>query len=276
MNFREIFDRLLIYMRDISRRLETAKAPITYSNIAPILMHDHAIEAASCAISSHFLGNQLLTIEVMCRKIVELYFGIKYLYQADTQLRSQLFTVSELEAERNKLNYFVQNTSSAQRLAAAVRRDTTVQNIGTPQFDPNTRISEIDQILNSELQTAKAIYDASGQRSNWFSLNNGPRSIDQLSRVTGDPATYEILYRILSSAVHGSGLLRRNALHLGFADRNISTYYASTLRNLVIFLININDIVIDNELSALQDDNTRWYIESGLREYVNNQWQNVT
>src|SRR5690606_26577632 len=96
-------------------------------------------------------------------------------------------------------------------------------NLDLSVFKPKEKIKELEQMLNREpfkevndewLRTRKKMKS----RPNWHALFGGPQKIYDLAECLGQTEYYAILYKNLSSFIHGSetiGRLKKHSSGLG-------------------------------------------------------------
>jgi len=177
------------------------------------LLFRHAIELLD-SISICIEESSIEPCKFMLRGLLEVYFDIEYIFQADTNRRAMSFLVWNLNMEIKMLRKRDPNTHEWQQFSKDLSTDRIVRDPKYYQIiDANQKVSEFQKILAqpsyAEAETEYQRLIAAGNRNpNWYSLFSGPASMRDLARQVNLIGQYEILYRAWSGPIHATDIIK--------------------------------------------------------------------
>ena len=148
------------------------------------------------------------------RTLLENFLSLEYLLEEKNNERSLCFIVWNAFENRQLLLSMDGKSESYKKIQAAFKKDKFFRNqkaIVFPGID--LRIKNNEELLKLEKykSTVREYYrtkNSSNKNPNWYSLYNGPRTIEQLADRLGFNSYYEILYRGFSSSTHGTAVIQ--------------------------------------------------------------------
>lgn len=149
---------------------------------------------------------------LLLRGGLEVYFGLDYLFKADTHNRSMAFMVWNFHKKLIFYDKFDPSSQQGQQFQASLNKDEF-----KPDFSPGSNSNLQDEKMKFETLLQQPSYaDAereyqkliqSGEKNpTWFRLFNGPRNIEQLAFQLNKSVFYEFLYRQWSGPTHGTDI----------------------------------------------------------------------
>ncbi|AOM77392.1 DUF5677 domain-containing protein [Pedobacter steynii] len=152
---------------------------------------------------------------VLLRTLLENFFSLEYLLEdkAGSGQRSRDFMVWDFVERRKWVKKGDVNSPEHGRLAKKFKQDKRLYDSPVMSFPMADKICErIDKGLNGETYRETWLeYERTRKIKRktpaWYSLSNGPGSLEELAAKVGYPALYEILYRGFSSSSHGNNIV---------------------------------------------------------------------
>jgi hypothetical protein len=206
----------------------------------------------------------------LLRTELENLLYIEYLFQKDTTKRAMSFLFWDAINQHNRNSIFDSKSSRGKELKAKIKKDKLLSN-----FNPfeNSSIKEIQEqgkiLLKQEMYraTRDEYYKTKNKINkspNWYSLYNGPKSLQQLANIVGYPAIYEIFYRNYSSSTHGNDIIRGKLKWS--EDERLQVVQIRHPEDLKLVVINSYHIAIQayfvflkNRLPEKRDTFNQWY-----------------
>lgn len=151
--------------------------------------------------------------KLLLRGALEVYFGIEYLFEKDTQQRCMAFLVWHTHKKLKHYRRLDSKTQQGKQLEQAIRKDPFLADFSLPEIP-----GLIDAIGNLESLLALPLYEqAEGEyqrlanqgeeNASWYRFFGGPRKIEQLAQRLNLSSLYEILYRDWSGPTHGTDIM---------------------------------------------------------------------
>ena len=183
-------------------------------NLPPILFLKNLISTID-GISVLVANAIMEPCNVLLRTLLENFFSLEYLLEdnAGSGQRSRNFMVWDYLERRKWLKKGDVNSHEHAILIKKFKQDKRLYDSPVMTFPMADKICErIDQGLNNknnlatwkEYQRTKKVKKKAPA---WYSLFNGPGSIEELAAKVGYPALYEILYRGFSPSSHGNNIV---------------------------------------------------------------------
>lgn len=153
-------------------------------------------------------------IKPLLRSMLELKFNIEYMLLEEDKKGIIAYQVSHAQ---NKINNWKMVDPSTQQ-GKEFAKKTKGMNIDLFTFNPEERIQELEQMLNKE--PFKEVYEEWKRtkkqikgKPNWHALFDGPKKISDLAEHLGQEAFYAVIYKNLSSFIHGNATVGRLKQH---------------------------------------------------------------
>jgi hypothetical protein len=144
----------------------------------------------------------------LLRSAFETTLNIEYILEKDYQQRSYSWLVVSLHDRKSKYEILDTNQETWKNFENDFRQDETSKYFNVSSL-PNT--AEMIELFNKLLQTPKLslieieylrMKNLLHRKPNWFSLFNGPYSIEALAKYLKRGAQYHVLYRRWASVSH--------------------------------------------------------------------------
>jgi len=160
---------------------------------------------------------------VLLRTLLENFFSLEYLLEDNkgSGQRARNFMVWDVLERRKWLKKGDVNSPEYALLAKKFKQDKRLYDSPVMSFPMADKISElIDKSLNGEAYRKtwaeyKRTKKIKKKTPSWYSLFDGPGSLEELAAKVGYPALYEILYRGFSPSSHGNNIVPGK---ISFAD----------------------------------------------------------
>lgn len=151
----------------------------------------------------------------LLRTLLENFLSLEYLLEdnAGSRQRSRNFMVWDFVERRKLVKKGDVNSLEHAHLAKKFKKDKRLYDSPVMSFPMADKICErIDKGLNGETNRKTWLeYERTKKLKRktpaWYSLFNGPGSLEELAARVGYPALYEILYRGFSSSSHGNNIV---------------------------------------------------------------------
>jgi Family of unknown function (DUF5677) len=153
-------------------------------------------------------------IKPLLRSMLELKFYIEYMLINDDKKGVIAYQVSHAQNLINNWKMVDPTTQQGKQFAKNIEGI----NLDLSVFNPKEKIKELEQMLNREpfkevndewLRTRKKMK----RMPNWHALFGGPQKIYDLAEYLEQTEYYAILYKNLSSFIHGSETIGRLKMH---------------------------------------------------------------
>jgi len=187
--------------------------PLKTEHIPIVLSLRHSmelLEGISILIKNNLADPSLFLL----RGIFESVIQTSYILDKDTCKRGTAFMYYDLLNNIEWHENIDVTTQKGRSFLSLLEKDiyTRSMKLNKPE-DYNEKLASLKkQRKNSTYSEVHAEYEKQklhGKRVNkWFSLFNGPKNIEQVATNVGLGGTYQIFYRQLSEAVHGTGIIR--------------------------------------------------------------------
>lgn len=156
--------------------------------------------------------------KILLRAIFESLLTIEYILEKDTKQRAMDFMVWHTHQELKIFRRWDQDDPLYKEYKNKIKDDKVLKSMEIHEF-PQIK----DEIAKRKKTLQLPRYSESEKEYQcikkkrkkapkwWFSLHNGPESIEKLAKKLNRPAQYHILYRRWSSAAHGVDIIRQKA-----------------------------------------------------------------
>jgi hypothetical protein len=192
---------------------EVTEATGTDENIPVAMMLRHFLEMMD-AVSILVRKSSIDPCKPLLRGILETFFGLEYILEADTKNRALAFLIWHYHKDLKLSKKLTPGEQSYNQLKSKLNQDKTLSGQSNPPSIPG-----LDKhILNLEKLISLPLYDevekeyqsliASGRKNPaWHQLFNGPENIEQLANHLKRQGLYEVLYRSWSGPTHGTDII---------------------------------------------------------------------
>ncbi len=208
---------------------------------------------------------------LLLRGSLEVYFGLEYLFEADTHRRSMAFMVCYFHKKLKFFEKFDSNKTQSQQFKASIRNDRLQPDFSTFQ---NTKF-EIEKnnwesllqypIYQSTEVEYQRLINARETNPSWYRLFNGPRNISELAKHLKLTVFYEILYRQWSGPTHGIDIFEGKIF--GNADGSsdiVQIRYPKDAQSVASWAIalslNVFKLYIEKRIPERLEEFNKWYI----------------
>ena len=243
--------------------------------IPPILILRHFVELLD-SISILIKSSSIDPNKVILRAMLEVYFGMDYLFEKDTDERSMAFLVCHLHKKLKVYKNLDPASTNNKQFLTEIQSDKSFDTLDLSRI-PNIK----DAILNTEAQLNLPIYqkaEAEYQRlisskiknPYWYQFFNGPINLRELAKHLKLSALYEILYRHWSGSTHSTDVIEGKILPstVGGFDL-IQIRYARDAQTITTYALTwsfkVFELFIKNRLPDRHHDYVSWY--ATMREF---------
>jgi hypothetical protein len=147
------------------------------------------------------------------RRLFENYIYLKYVLKERSEERAKAYYVNHLLSKRRHAEEGDYSTSIGKEHKTKIEKDDIAKFLELESQDCRSEVEKIDSILQKpECQSIKTAFDQRKKelkraRIHWYSLIDGPTSLDGLSNSVGCSGLYEVLYRYFSKFSHSENEL---------------------------------------------------------------------
>jgi len=239
-------------------------------NIPITLTLRHFIELAD-AIAILIKKASVDPAKLLLRGALEAYFGLEYLFEADTQNRAMAFMVCYIHKKLKFFAKFDPNKPQSQQFQASIRNDRLQPDFSSSQHTKfEIEKNKWEALLQKPIyQSAEADYQRlinSGESNpSWYRLFNGPRNIEQLAKHLKLTIFYEILYRQWSGPTHGTDIFEGKIF--GNADGSadiVQIRYAkdaqSVTSSAIALSLKVYKLYMEKRIPERLEEYNNWYI----------------
>jgi len=189
------------------------KAPSS-RDLPVILSLRHALDMLD-AISILLKEGAADACKLQLRSLLEVFFGVRYILQADTAKRGMAFMVWHVNGRLRYYRKLDSKRESGKQLRQALKRDHWLKSVELPDIpEAEQLIGNLEELLKepdyakAEAEYKRTRQKASGRPLPWYALYGGPHTVEGLAKVVGAEGVYEILYRDWSGVVHATSIIQ--------------------------------------------------------------------
>lgn len=190
-----------------------AESPSQGDQKLPTIMFFRSLLEKADSISILIKNSSIDSSKIILRSLFETHLSISYLNENYTEDRSMAFLVWNSKNIIKANRAFIKGNQEFKELQSRVEKDgnfLTVEDLeNLPSAKPiiDTQLSllnkpEYKRVEKEYERTKKLIKNPS-----WYSLFNGPKSIEQLAKDLNMSTFYPLLYRPWSGSVHGTDII---------------------------------------------------------------------
>lgn len=150
----------------------------------------------------------------LLRTALENLFYLDYLLESNTKMRSISYLVWNTLNNNKVLARLIENSNEYKDLSKKFEKDKLLKGMTPPIVEEAVDLIKLGlKILEQpDFKLVKDEYDSVKAKikrnPNWYSLFDGPLSLEQLANQINRGGTYEILYRNWSHCVHGTDIMQ--------------------------------------------------------------------
>jgi hypothetical protein len=184
--------------------------------VGPISLSIRNILELMGAISSCVRNSNIDPCKILLRAMLESYFGLAYMLQADTRRRGFAFLAVEANQRLKQLKSF--DPSILTRTPVTTLSEVKETRDSFPDVPSSdviaTAIRDTEEFLKTTgVQEALAeigrMRKGKAKRNpNWYSLYDGPSNLEELSSRIGEESLYSFFYRYWSRSTHGIDIVQ--------------------------------------------------------------------
>jgi hypothetical protein len=182
-----------------------------------ILSLRHALDMLD-AISILLKEGAADACKLQLRSMLEVLFGVRYMLQKDTDKRNMAFMVWHVNSRLKYCKRLDPKRDTGKQFRQALKKDYWLRAVEIPDMpeaeqELRSRIEDLEALLQEpEYAAAEAEYKRTQLESKrrsmpWYSLYDGPRSIEDLARAVGAEGLYEVMYRDWSGIAHATDII---------------------------------------------------------------------
>lgn len=217
--------------------------------------------------------------KILLRSIFESSLTIEYLLEKDTSQRGMDFMVCYYHELLKFYRRWNPEDQMCKEFRQKLKADEVLKNMKIVEFpdikkeiEKRLKIFKLPKYSESEKEYESLRKESSG-RIKWYSLHDGPRSVQELAECLDRPGFYQILYHQWSPAVHGTDIIKDkissdesgkvfvSQIRLPTAAQEITLFAVS------FALANIN-IFIDKFIPEKKAESAKWYKDEIRDSYI--------
>lgn len=185
-------------------------------HLSPIMFFRNILELTD-GISILIKNSSVDTCHTLQRSLIENVLALKYLLETedDFKNRSLSYTVWLTHKDLKICEKYDETTQSGKQLKNELSKDELIgDNYSikkTEEFDllKKNSIELLELPIYKSINTEYIRTNGISKNPDWYSLFDGPKSIEGLAKHLKMHATYEIYYRYLSGKVHATSVLKK-------------------------------------------------------------------
>ena len=150
----------------------------------------------------------------LLRTALENLFYLDYLLENNTKMRSISYLVWNILNNNKVLARLIENSNEYKDLSKKFEKDKLLKGMAPPIVEEAGDLIKLGLkgLEQADFKLVKDEYDSVKTRikrnPNWYSLFEGPQTLEQLANQINRGGTYEILYRNWSHCVHGTDIIQ--------------------------------------------------------------------
>jgi len=237
--------------------------------LTPIMLIRHVLEILD-SISVLYRQGCINSSEPLLRSLFEAILGINYILKEDTKRRALAYQISNqiqrLSTYRKIEKSILQNSKFHSHKTRLEKLKGGILS-NSQQIQRKIKNKEVVKIINEWYR----VRNFQKRNPNWFSLFEGPQSIQALAGELGYRDWYDSLYRKWSTGVHATDTFNnivrqgQRAMILGLRDqRNLQAYSSLALS----MAITTYRSAIQYFAPQMEIDFSQWYVSSIRNWYL--------
>ncbi|MFN8589402.1 MAG: DUF5677 domain-containing protein [Candidatus Eisenbacteria bacterium] len=215
---RPVLVEVVNYATNALIRCNTEAAGGSPATAAPLTLYHHMIEMAD-GIETLCGASAAVACVPLARSMFEAWLGLQWVLQNDAsfEARGLAWVVGEARRELAMLEQLDRKAGRGKALRADLAKDRIARRIHRPPpAEIRAAIAMRKDALAAEeyvvtVSEHEAVKSRLQHEPEWFALNSGPKSIEQLARALELPGLYAVLYRDWSAIVHAADGSRYSA-----------------------------------------------------------------
>lgn len=181
---------------------------------SPILMsYRHFLELAD-SVSILVKQSSVDPCKLLLRGMLEAYFNLSYMFEADTADRGMAFLVWHLHKQLKDIDKADPDTEVGRQFRAILKKDKLTCGIKLP-IDPNLNVKRAaikerlqDPVHQKAEQEYQRLLSQKNKKPEWYQLFSGRKNLAELADKLSLPATYDTVYRSWSGPTHVTDIIR--------------------------------------------------------------------
>lgn len=146
-------------------------------------------------------GEKLVSMDIISRSIFESYVYLKLILKNDRRLYARSYIASQKASELSLYNSLIAENKDGMKIRSLIGKQ-----LKDIKRDLNFEGDEQSNKIQSQFSD---VYDKRNVKQKWYNLDNKTKNLEQLCRKLDMFPEYELVYRMLSSEVHSSDVLKR-------------------------------------------------------------------
>jgi hypothetical protein len=244
-----------------------------------ILLYREILEIAD-ATSILISKSSVEPCKILLRSLVEINYSLEYLLSGDINLKSQCFLVWQANKTLKFCDQFDLEKQTGKQSKNNFSKDKSGVNVD--KYFVSEKLNQARKSANSIInlesyKTANEEYKLCKKKlkSNfsWYSMFDGPRNIEDLANRLNNQLSYQILYRVFSSNVHGSGQIQGKLLPNENGTANLASirlpFQAQMItQHICNTLLSSHQTFIKARIPNKLQNFNKWYLEKYRTNYT--------
>lgn len=186
----------------------------TYEDLPALLFLRNFLENLD-AISILVQNSVIHPCNGLLRTALENFFSIEYILldESKNQKRARSFIFCNYKTNQKWLKKGVPGTQEAKELKTKIKNDRYLKDFSPTLNGAESMLPAVEALINDqEYRDIRSEYEEKRKligNPMWYSLFDGPRSIERLAVVLGYPTFYEYVYRGWSETTHGVDIVQQ-------------------------------------------------------------------
>lgn len=200
-----LFEELVNYGSNALIRCATSPKGEENVDLAPLALYRHILEMTDAF--EVLISNSCPTPTIpILRSTFEATLSLEYILESNEYyvVRSLCWLASYVNRRITLYNSMLSSTQRGKEFASYIKKDKSVIDIPNPPADGvKSAIKNLENFLSREqFDEINLEFDSFGKSAKWYSLFDGPKSLQELSYHLEKHVQYEFLYRQWSSVTH--------------------------------------------------------------------------
>lgn len=239
-------------------------------SLVPVMLLRHFLETLD-GISILLKPGNAESSKILVRALFETTLFIEFLFEKDTDFRAHSYIVSDIRRQLKEAKKFLPQKPESKNIYETIRKEgLSINPSNEDTQDILQFIKDKEFVLNQpHLKKINSEFEKAikkGKRNpTWYSIADGPQTIEKLSEYLEQKTIYEVLYRKWSGAVHGTDTYL-GKISAGDNEENIKIVQLRYIKALpeialysTLFSFKVFRLYISNRLPSQLEQHEKWF-----------------
>ena len=236
-------------------------------DLPPVLFLRNFLENVD-AISVLIKYSSVESCKILLRTALENVFYLGYILQSDSKNRALAFIVWNTINNNKLLNQADSTSNEYKELLKKYKNDTFLKDSKPPIIANTSELIKLGEkiFLLPKFLPIKEEYDNTKKllkkKPAWYTLFDGPRTIEELANRVKLGALYEVLYRNWSGSIHGTNIIQGKFITSSDQEHELMQLrHPKDAQSITLYCSNLCLMVFKNYLSVRNPEKLPAFLE---------------